>query len=109
MQALNVAAFGGVKAALQIHDRPSTIIKTEEAAQFETGLGIPEAGGLVFTAREHPLAVRREGHGCDIPSMPLEATQLLAGLCLPEPCRLVPASRQPPLAIRREGNRCDPV
>ena len=79
-----------------------------EAANFNTGCGVPESGCPVITTGEQRGAVRGEGDALDStqdPSfMSLEAANFGAGCGVPEPgCPVITTGEQRG-AIRGEGD-----
>src|SRR5438105_2695139 len=74
-------------------------------ADFLAGRRIPQESGSVVTAREHPRAVRREGHGAN--RTPREAADFLAARRIPQlGHRPVPApafGNEQLLAVWRKG------
>jgi hypothetical protein len=75
---------GGVKAALTVKNRPGTVAKGGEPAEFVARSNVPHTHGAIPAARDEPLAVGAERHARDPVFVSAEGTQFLAAGQVPE-------------------------
>ncbi len=57
VQGLDGAVIGRVEPTLRIEDQPGTVVKADQPAEFVARGHVPQAGCVVRTAGEQPLAV----------------------------------------------------
>src|SRR6266480_5010251 len=76
---------------------------TNTPAQQRSRVRAPDPDRSVRRSGRQQLAVWREGHGVDLPTMPSKRVQRIPQACVPELNGLFPRSRSQRFVIRQEG------